>query len=116
MIPIACNCLEDFHRVYLYRTLGTRLVPPEDHDKLVAIVSDSSRSWEQRAWMIAALSTDSDNVQKIGRWVFARNRDYQTTVHIAQRYYGEKGPRPLKEKRCGRPPKKQKMEDTNLQP
>lgn len=87
----ACNCLEDFHRIYLYRTLGAHLVSPENHDKLMAIVSDSTQSWEQRAWTIAALNQDIPPA-KLGQWLLDKNRDYQQTVGIVQRYYGKTGP------------------------
>lgn len=83
-------CLEDFHKAYLWYTLGPALVPPGHAHEVADIVKRSELSWQDRAMLIASLAADLLPVgctEDIKRTYRNKNADYSQKVTIIKRRY-----------------------------
>lgn len=101
-VPKECRCIEDFHKVYLYRVLGTP-IPAEVHDELVAIVWKEDLHWKERAQLIGELAIrslkDEDMEANVMHWIGKQNIDYKCKLKKIKKFYPTQDTTPPPKKR-----------------
>lgn len=101
IIPRDCQRLEDFHIVFLFKSLGLEIVSPRFVQDLEAIVKRSNESWKYRAYCIELLGLQCiqedpancphkefvEDPSQMSAWVKKKCLNYSQTVTIVRGFY-----------------------------